>query len=148
MIITAIIEIPRGDDRRRHVNTHNKSEFVDLGPMRDHILVNGGIAPEHYGFVPDTHNPNDEDDVDVLVFSEHSAHVGQMLDVRPIALLKRTDGDEKVVAVEPGSPIQTWEELDGARRELVLAFYGSHHTITSVKNAKAAEQYIRDSRVN
>ncbi|MDO8514515.1 MAG: inorganic diphosphatase [bacterium] len=147
MKVQATIEIPRGDNRRRHLNKYNKSEFVDLGPMKDHIPVNDGVAPEHYGFIPDTHNPHDGDEVDVIIFSERVAKVGEIIDVRPIALLKRSDNDEKVVAVEIESAVKAWEDLDETRRSLVLAFYGSHHQITSVEDQKTAEQYIHASRV-
>ena len=143
----ATIEIPKGDDRRRHINKYNKSEFVDLGPMKDHIPVNDGIAPEHYGFIAGTHNPHDGDEVDVIVFSDTSANVGETIEVEPIALLARADSDEKVVAVATGSNLKEWDDLDEARRDLILQFYGSHHPILEVKNRQSAEAYITASKI-
>ena len=147
MNVQATIEIPKGDDRRRHINKYNRSEFVDLGPMKDHIPVNDGIAPEHYGFIAGTHNPHDGDEVDVIVFSDSSANVGEILEVEPIALLTRADNDEKVVAVATGSSVKEWNDLDEARRDLILQFYGSHHPILEVKDRQSAETYIIASRV-
>lgn len=148
MEVPVVIEIPRGDDRRRHLNKYNKSEFIDLGPMKDHIPVNEGRAPEHYGFIPGTHNPHDGDEIDVIVYSERSAKVGEIVRTIPIALLKRSDNDEKVIAVETGSAVKEWEDLDETRRVLIMEFYGSHHPITSVEDQNAAEAYIRASTIN
>ena len=50
-----IIEIPKGDDRRRHLKW-DKSGFVDLGPIIEKIPVNGGIMPVDYGYIPGTEN--------------------------------------------------------------------------------------------
>ena len=147
MRVKAIIEIPRGDDRRRHINKYNKSEFIDLGPMKDHIPVNNGVAPEHYGFIPNTLNRDDGDEVDVLVFSDTKLNVGDTIDVKPIALLKREDNDEKVVAVEVDSTATSWDDLEKSRRDLVLRFFGSHHRIVAVESRDHAEKYILDSMI-
>lgn len=147
MLVRATIEIPKGDDRRRHVNKYNKSEFIDLGPMKEHIPVNDGVAPEHYGFIAGTHNPHDGDEVDVIVFSDSSANIGETIEVEPIALLTRADNDEKVVAVVAGSDARKWDDLDKARRDLILQFYGSHHPILEVKGRQSAEAYIIASKI-
>ncbi|OGG53351.1 hypothetical protein A2851_00020 [Candidatus Kaiserbacteria bacterium RIFCSPHIGHO2_01_FULL_53_29] len=75
-------------------------------------------------------------------------HVGDTIDVEPIALLKRGDNDQKVVAVEPGSSITCWDDLERSRRDLVVRFYGSHHPITSVGDKAEAEKYILNSTIS
>lgn len=145
MRITAVIEMPIGDTRRRHLNKYDKKTIVDLGPMNEHIRVNDGVMPVHYGYIPETHNPSDEDEVDVLVFSRSEFNVGDSIEVEPIALITREDGDEKVVAVTPGQ-VASWEELDEAWRNLVLVFFGSNAPITGVRSRAEAEAYILDSK--
>ncbi len=115
--------------------------------MKDHIPVNDGKAPEHYGYIPDTLNIDHGDEVDVIVFSDNPMRVGDSVDVEPIAVLKREDNDEKIVAVEFDSPITSWVEIEESRRDLVLRFYGSHHAITSVGDRAEAETYLNERKV-
>ena len=63
----AIIEIPKGDNRRRHLKS-DKSGFVDLGPITNVIPVNDGIMPILYGYIPDTLDKKEGDEIDVLIF--------------------------------------------------------------------------------
>lgn len=139
-----MIEIPKGDDRRRHLNKYHKTTFVDLGPMKDHIKVNDGVAPEHYGYIPNTHNPSDEDEVDVILFADDAFTVGERVEAEAIALLSRADGDHKVIAVIPGT-YENWEHIPEERRELVLRFFSTKHPITSIGTSAETERYIQES---
>ncbi len=65
----AIIEMPEGDTRRRHM-AHDHSGIVDLGLLKDKVPVNDGIMPINYGFIPHTKNSVEGDELDVIVFSE------------------------------------------------------------------------------
>jgi hypothetical protein len=50
MQYTATIEIPKASDRRIHMR-YDKTGFIDLGPISEHITVNGGVMPVHYGYI-------------------------------------------------------------------------------------------------
>jgi inorganic pyrophosphatase len=142
----AIIEIPKGDDRRRHVK-YDKSGFIDLGPTKDVIPINKGIMPIHYGYIPETFNQADDDEIDILVLSDKILKVGQEIEVKPIALIKRADKDDKIVAVdEMMMLIKGWDDIPKEERELVENFFSYHHKFLSVENSQVAKQYFENGR--
>lgn len=139
-----IIEIPRGDDRRRHFK-FDKTGFIDLGPTKDIIPVNDGIMPVHYGYIPGTLNKKEGDEIDVLVLSEKVTVVGQEIEVEPIALIKRADGDDKVVAVdESRKSIKSWNDIPDDERKLIEEFFSYHHKFLLIGDAKAASDYVKN----
>lgn len=130
----AIIEIPKGDDRRRHLK-YDKSGFVDLGPIKDVIPVNEGIMPVHYGYIPGTLNEKEGDEIDILVLSNDVLTVGQEVEVRPVALIKRADGDDKVVAVDESRPaIKSWADIPDEERSLIESFFSYHHKFLAIED--------------
>ncbi len=140
-----IIEIPKGDNRRRHIKP-DKSEFIDLGPIKDVIPVNDGVMPVHYGYIPDTLNEKEGDEVDVLVLSQIESNVGQEVEVEPIALLRREDSDDKIVAVDKTRGlIKEWSDIPEDERKLIENFFSYHHKFTSIEDADAAKEYIKKS---
>ena len=143
----AIIEIPRGDDRRRHMK-YDKSGFVDLGPIKDVIPVNKGIMPVHYGYIPGTLNESEGDEVDILVLSNKQYAVGQEIEVGLVALIKRADGDDKVVAVdETRKKVRGWNDILEGERTLLTDFFSYHHKILSIEDAACAREYVESRRV-
>lgn len=142
----AVIEIPKGDDRRRHIK-HDKSGFIDLGPIKNVIPVNNGIMPIHYGYLPETINEKEGDEIDVIVFSRNAADIGQEIMARPIALLCREDGDDKVVAADASLPdVKKWENAPEAERRLIEEFFGYKSKLTKVGGKEEAEKYIEAGR--
>ena len=141
-----IIEIPKGDDRRRHLS-FDKKEFVDLGPIKDKIPVNNGIMPIDYGYIPGTENKTEKDEVDVLLISLSKFGVGDEAEAKPIALMKRDDGDDKVVAVDNDAAEISWDDLDSEVREKIINFFGYAHKFTAIESAEAAIGYIDERRV-
>lgn len=140
----AIIEIPKGDDRRRHLK-NDKSGFIDLGPIKDIIPVNDGVIPVHYGYIPETLNEKEGDEIDVLVLSDHALKVGQEVDVEPIALIKREDKDDKIVAVDKTKKlIKNWNDIPEDERILIENFFSYHHKFVSIENSEVARQYVED----
>ncbi len=119
----AIIEIPKGDNRRRHIK-YDKSGFIDLGPTKDVISVNDGIMPIHYGYIPETLNEKEGDEIDILILSNKALEVGQEIEVEPIALIRRDDEDDKIVAVdETMISIKKWSEIPEDERKLIESFF-------------------------
>jgi inorganic pyrophosphatase len=137
----AIIEIPRGDNRRRHLR-EDKSGFIDLGPTRDVIPVNDGVMPVHYGLIPETLNIIEGDEVDILVLSTRKLEIGQEIVVEPIALLRREDGDDKVVAVdETRQSIQSWHDIPEDERSLIESFFSYHSKFLAIEDREKARKY-------
>ncbi len=142
----AIIEIPKGDDRRRHIKP-DKSGFVDLGPTKEIIPINNGVMPIDYGYLSETLNEKEGDEIDVLVLSDRILRVGQEVEVEPIALIKRGDEDDKIVAVdETKKSIRRWDEIGESERRLIESFFSYHHRFVAIEDAQTAEQYINNAR--
>lgn len=142
----AIIEIPKGDDRRRHLK-HNKLGFIDLGQIKDIIPINDGMMPVHYGYIPGTLNEKEGDEVDVLVLSDELLEVGQEIEVEPIALIRREDGDDKIVAVDESKKMfQKWDDMPELEKKLIEDFFSYHYKFMSIENSDAARQYMEDGR--
>jgi inorganic pyrophosphatase len=140
----AIIEIPKGDDRRRHLKL-DKSGFIDLGPIKDIISVNEGIMPVDYGFLKNTLNKKEGDEVDVLVLSKNKLKIGQEIEVKPIALIKRADGDDKIVAVdETRKNIIQWDDIPKPERNLIESFFSFLSKFKTIEDAESAKKYIKN----
>ena len=139
----AVIEMPRGDNRRRHIK-YDKSGFIDLGPTKDVIPVNDGVMPVNYGYIKDTLNVGEGDEIDVLIFSKQILSVGQEIDILPFALIRRADGDDKVVACDNTIDIKSWDDIDRSERELIEKFFSYHHKFIAIENKEVAEKYLED----
>lgn len=140
----AVIEIPKNDDRRRHI-TYDKSGFIDLGPIKETIPINNGVMPVHYGYIPETLNKTEGDEIDILVLSSKECSVGEKIEVEPIALLRREDGDDKIVAVDGTMPsIKSWDGIPQTERELIQSFFTYYHKFISFENAFDAKKYVQE----
>lgn len=137
-----IIEMPKGDTRRRHLK-FDKSGFIDLGPIKDIIPINDGVMPVHYGYIPKTLNEGEGDEIDILVYSKKNLVVGQEIEVEVIALIKRADGDDKVVATyKTDKTIKDWLDIPESERNLIEKFFSYHHKFISIENAEVAKEYV------
>jgi inorganic pyrophosphatase len=141
----AIIEIPKNDIIRRHLK-NDKSGFIELGPIKDKIPVNNGVCPYSYGFIPNTYNDSDQDEIDIIVISPNTHQISQQINVNPIALLVRDDGDHKVLAVEENeTKIQSWQDLSPDQQELIKSFFSYCHE-SIIKDANEASNYINSNK--
>jgi len=143
----AVIEIPKGDDRRRHIK-YDKTGFVDLGPIKNVIPVNEGIMPVDYGYVLETFNKKEGDEVDILVLSNKRFEVGQEIEVEPVALIKRSDGDDKIIAVdETKRLIKKWLDIPKETRDLIESFFCHRNKVIAIEDAEKARQYVEYNSV-
>ena len=55
----AIIEIPKGSDRRIHMR-NDGSGFEDFGPIKEKIPINDGIMPVAYGYIENAINKKEK----------------------------------------------------------------------------------------
>ena len=138
----AVIEIPKGCDRRIHMS-YDKSGFIDLGPIKDHISVNDGVMPVHYGYIQNTINKEEGDEVDVLVFSSQSHNTGDIFDVEIVGMLTRKDGDHKLIAIDESSEIKDFEGVLPEEKGLILRYFGHKSEIISVNTKERALEYLR-----
>jgi inorganic pyrophosphatase len=142
----AIIEIPKGDDRRRHIK-YDKTGFIDLGPIKSIIPINEGIMPVDYGYAPGTLNKKEGDEIDIIVLSDKKFKVGQEIEVEPISLMRLDNGDDKIIAAdETKNSIKEWRDMPEHVRDLIESFFGFNHKIIAIEDAEKARQYVENSR--
>ena len=144
MKINAVIEIPKGDNRRRHLN-YAQTAIEDFGAIVDVIPINDGVMPIAYGYLEGTLNKVEKDNVDVIVFSSNTFQVGEKVLVEPFAILRRSDDDHKILATDETMKITAWEDVKKEERDLLLEYFGYKHPITAIEDKRSAEEYIRTS---
>ncbi len=153
--IGIFIEIPKGDDQRRHLS-HDKKQMLDLGPTKNVIPVNDGVMPIAYGFAIGTlqrdeasKNPDEiPDEVDVLLYSKRNFRVSETTTGTPIAFITRADGDHKVVAVDSTTKaVRKWEDIPSAERYLIVRYFGYKSPIEKIEGTREAIEYIEKNRV-
>lgn len=150
-MIKAFIEIPKGDDRRRHIK-YDKSGLIDLGPIKDVIPVNEGIMPAHYGFIKDTVNKEEdsehEEELDVLVFSSRDLKPADEVFIKPIGLIKREDKDEKILAVEIDfCDYNSWADIPLTEQEIIKDYFGYKSPIIEIVDEAEALILIKKSQI-
>ena len=150
MKLKAVIEIPKGNDRRWHLH-YDKTTIIDCGSIIERIPVNGGIMPVAYGYLEGTENKEENseeiENIDVLVFSKRNFIVGEKVDVEIFGCIKRADGDHKILASDESVLIEKWTDVSDEERELVLKFFGYNHPIILVEGKTEAEEYVKKSFV-
>jgi inorganic pyrophosphatase len=99
-ILNAVIEIPKGGHNKYEVDP--TTGIVTL----DRVLHSPLFYPVDYGFIPETLAP-DGDHLDVLVVTDSPGLTGCVVEVRPLGILRMTDGgeqDDKLVVVQANNP--------------------------------------------
>ena len=150
----ATIEIPKNSERRIHKATEAgiEGKFVDFGPISDKITANGGKMPVAYGFIEKTINKGENDELDVMVFSEKEFKTEDSVEVTPFAMMVREemvreDGDHKVLAHDDTLQINSFEDLPETDRKTLMDFNGFKLPIVKVENAEDTIKYIESVKL-
>lgn len=98
MEIDAIIEDPRGSTVR-----HFQDRATGVWVAKPHAFTSNPW-PVSYGYIPDTLNPVDGDALDIMVLARDALETGSRIRVRPVGMLRRPDGDDKILGVLIGDP--------------------------------------------
>jgi len=139
-----MIEIPKGDGRRIHLD-YSRTYFIDLGPIKNAIPINDGIMPISYGFVIGTKGKEagENDELDALLYSKKSFNVGERTRASPIAVLNLENNDHKVVFTDD-SAIKSWKDLPQKDRDLLLKYFGYKSAIKKVDDKTEALRLIQE----
>ena len=129
--VNVIIEIPKG--------SHNKYEIdKETGLIKlDRANYNSTPYPFEYGFIPQT-LWEDGDAVDVLLLATYPIHPGILVNARPVALMKMTDGgesDDKIICVPVDD--MRWDDvndLTDLNKHLLKEFKNFFESIKLLKN--------------
>lgn len=125
----AVIEIPKGSS--------NKYELEKATGMLhiDRVLSSAVFYPANYGFIPQTY-AEDNDPLDVLVFSQERIPTLCICDARPIGLMTMIDDgdpDHKIIAVLANDPefaeYQTADEFPQHRLKMMRRFFEDYKTL-------------------
>lgn len=110
--IRVVVEIPRGSKNKYEID--KDTGLVAL----DRTLHTAQDYPVDYGFVPQT-LWDDNDPLDVCIFTTHPLHPGIIVYVRPVGILRVEDsgeGDDKILSVPVDDPrfdkVQDVEDLN------------------------------------
>jgi inorganic pyrophosphatase len=99
-VINVIVEIPKGSQNKYEYD--KKTDMIKL----DRVLFSPIFYVGDYGMIPQTLS-EDGDPLDVLVLVTNPTYPGILIEARPIALLKMSDGsntDNKVLCVARNDP--------------------------------------------
>ena len=140
----AVVEIPKGSNRRIHLS-YDGINFIDLGLISDEIPINKGIMPVCYGYIENTINDAEKDNVDVIIFSNKSYKTKDKIDVEIIGMLNREDGDHKIIAIDNSILIKNFNDINQKERNLILEYFGYKSKIISVDDKTAAMKYLKSS---
>jgi len=142
MKFKAIVEIPKGSDRRIHLS-YDGVNFIDLGLIKEQIPVNEGIMPVCYGYIENTINKIEKDNIDVIIFSNKSYNSKDQIDIEIIGMLNREDGDHKVIAFDNSVLIKDFNEINEEERSLILEYFGYKSKIISIDDKNKTLEYIQ-----
>ena len=138
-----IIEIPKGSDRRIHMR-NDGGGFEDFGPIKERIPINDGIMPVAYGYILNSVNKEEGDNVDVIVFSNRKYKTGDETEVEVIGILKRDDNDHKVITVDDSMLYKNFMEVPENEQRLILKYFAHNHQSISLESKGVAIQYLAD----
>src|SRR3989344_622119 len=138
MQIKAIIEIPKGSDRRIHMS-YDKNGFKDYGSIKEKIPVNDGVMPVCYGYIENAINKTEKDNVDVIIFSNKQYRTGDKIEVEVVGMLNREDGDHKIIAIDDSVAYANFSDVTAQERKLILDYFGHTHKIVVEEKEKAME---------
>lgn len=103
--------------------------------------------PANYGYLLHTYNPSDDDALDVIVLASQPLPTGSEVLVRPVGLLRRRNGDDKVLAVLCSDPhyreIQTLQEVPPEDLQKILHWFADWESVPEVAGELAAWVAIR-----
>ena len=148
-ILTAVVEIPKGGHNKYEVEP--ETGFIKL----DRVLHSPLFYPVDYGFIPQTLAP-DGDHLDVLIVTDSPAMTGCVVEVRPLGILRMTDGgeqDDKIIAVQANNPHyhhkKKLSDLAPHLLDEITHFFEEYKKlenkqvdVTGYESLKAAEKFI------
>jgi len=143
MICDAVVEDPRGATQR-----HVWDDAAGTWRTYQHPHATRPW-PTSYGFLPGTWNPADQDALDVMILATSPLPTGTRLRVRPVGLLRRPDGDDKILAVAVDDPayadLRWLGEVPAADLAAIEAWFRDWSEAGAWEDAGAAERLIRAS---
>lgn len=150
-ICQAIIETPKG--RRNKFKYEHEEQMFSLS----HVLPQGFLFPFDFGFIPST-LADDGDPLDVIVLMDEPAHVGCLVTVRIIGVIKlvqtengKDSKNDRLIGVAVQSfsykDLNSIQEVDQSYVEQITEFLGLYNKNSKkhdeVKGIEGPEQALK-----
>lgn len=135
---------PYADDR---APLHRRRYAWDERARAVRPAGDGRLPPEHYGCIRRT-LAGDGEALDVFLLRDGAVrHPGERVQARLIAVLRRSDGDDKLVAVDPARTcLADAGHVDARRLESMWQFIRRRETILGWFGADEAYRVLREAR--
>ena len=138
-VVRAVVELPRG---------------VRVGwrfdPSRGTFSIEEHYArpvPIDYGWIAGTHNPADGEHLDVMIATGRTLDVGHVVRVVPLGVLRREDGDHKIMAAVAGEPgYRSLADVPGELIAEIERWMTPQHVLLGWEGAEQAQGLIREHR--
>jgi inorganic pyrophosphatase len=142
--INVVIEDPRGSTKR-----HVWDATQEIWEEKPHPHSQTPW-PANYGYIPETWNPADEGELDVLVISTDPIQTGSQVTVRAIGLLLRPDGDDKILGVLIDDPIfsgvSRFQDLPAEQVQMIEAWFSEWSQVGQWRDEAGASARIQKAR--
>ena len=152
-LINVIVEIPRGAKNKYEID--KETGLIAL----DRVMHTAQDYPVDYGFVPQT-LWDDDDALDVAIFTTHPLQTGILVAVRPIGIMNVIDSgekDDKVLAVPAKDPrfdhIKSKDDVSSHQLEEIKHFLETYKglqnkivEVTGIGGVEEAKAAFRRSR--
>lgn len=104
--------------------------------------------PEHYGCVPRAFSAADGELLDVLLLRNgHPYRPGEHVRARLIGVLRRSDGDNKLIVVDPRrSTLTDITQVEEERRAAMWRWFQRQHVLLRWEGPEAAHAVLEDAR--
>jgi inorganic pyrophosphatase len=148
------IEEPKGAKRRIHLDRSkgDKGKWLDLGPIKRAIPVNGGAMPVAYGFVIRTRTRDKETDfdeeLDAILYSKKRFRIADIALGKPIATFRLQNMDHKVIFADDTCAVEKWADIPKRTRDLFIKFFGYKSRIMKIGDKQDAMRLIRVSKAD
>lgn len=137
-LVEIMVEWTAGDPQR-----YEWDETVDAV----HAVDDGRIPPEHYGCVPGALNPADGELLDVLLLRDPPRRPGERVTARLVGVLRRADGDHKLLAVDPRHhDLTDVAEVDAGRLRAVWGWFRRPEVLLAWGSPILAHAILEESR--
>jgi inorganic pyrophosphatase len=144
MHLTVIIEDPAGSTVRHHWNPDSQT-WIEAPHTHS-----SQPWPANYGYILDTRNPADDDELDILVLSTDPLETGSTVNVRGVGLLLRPDGDDKVIGVLIDDPllgqITRFQEIPVEQIQAIEDWFAAWSQLGQWRDEVAAQARIERAR--
>jgi inorganic pyrophosphatase len=141
MHLNVMIEDPAGSTVRHHWNVETGTWIEEPHPQSN------SPWPANYGYILDTRNPADDDELDILVLSTDPLQTGQRVEVRAVGVLLRPDGDDKVLGVLLDDPllghVTRFQDVPAERVQAIDTWFSEWSQIGQWRDEVAARARIQ-----